>query len=300
MCVYTHFILSIFFFLRCPPLTLLHLSASKFSEASTASSGGITSFFRSDVVSTKKDLSGSNPAAGVAGNSQKQPTPKRMGVIESLFQNAAKRRRQDHDLSEGAKDELDDGEEENEDDKDFFSENGASTSSNMQGAISSFFQKKEQRTCQTSATTTANGTSVVPYQVEAFFQNQTHAGAHPAISDKDTHISNGLCAIPEDSSGPQTALSFSSEDYLTCDHCGQKVLAWEMPEHSDFHFAQDLQNSFSSPSPSPSSSNQIPANLSKTSHLASGGRTLSSDSMRQAKKPKPNSTVTLDSFFKRR
>ena len=31
------------------------------------------------------------------------------------------------------------------------------------------------------------------------------------------------------------------EDIMTCDKCGQTLAVWEMPEHSDFHFAMELQ-----------------------------------------------------------
>ncbi|XP_062375845.1 DNA polymerase eta [Sardina pilchardus] len=285
-----------------PPLTLLHLSASKFSDAPAASSGGITSFLRNYVTSPQKLQSSHCPSAGLAIHNQQQLTPKRPGMIESFFQNVAKKRRQDQ-LSEGAENELEDsGEEERRDDKKSFSENSASSSTSMQ-ATSSFFQKKsvEKRHFQ-SSTTRADGSGVVSYQMEDSCQSHTHAFSHP---DKKTYTptSDGLSGITEDSSIPESTLSLSSDDHMTCDRCGQEVLAWEMPEHTDYHFAQDLQNSFSSPL---SSSNQIPAKLpktyvdprSKTSPLASGRRT--SESVRQAKKTKLAGTVTLDSFFKRR
>ncbi|XP_012676496.2 DNA polymerase eta isoform X2 [Clupea harengus] len=279
-----------------PPLTLLHLSASKFSDAPTASSGGIGTFFSSEVISSQK-LSSFSPSAGLA----RQPTPKRPGMIESFFQNASKKRKEDHvELSEEGENELkDSGEEEKS-----CSESNASTSSSLQGGISSFFQKKQ---VPTSATTTADGSSVVTGQAVDSSQSHEHVITQ---SDKKTyvHTSDSLCGVPEHSSLPEAALSFSTEDYLTCDRCGQAVLAWEMPEHTDYHFAQDLQNSFSSPLPSPSSSNQIPANRSKThagprskTSPASCSRTLSSGPLRpQAKKPKTVGTVvTLDSFFKK-
>ncbi|XP_041921796.1 DNA polymerase eta isoform X2 [Alosa sapidissima] len=280
-----------------PPLTLLHLSASKFSDAPTASCRGITRFLRNDVISTQIPLSSHSPSASLAINNQQLPTPKRPGMIESFFQNVVKRRQDHVELSEGAENELEDS----------LPENSASTSSSMQ-VTSSFFQKKsaEKKHFQ-SSTTTADGSGVASYQmVEDSCQSNKHAVFHP---DKNTYTptSDGLCGMTEDSSVPESTLSLSSDDHMPCDRCGQEVLAWEMPEHTDYHFAQDLQNSFSSPLPSLSSSNQIPANLSKTnvyprsktSPLATGSRKPSSGSGRQAKKPKLAGTVTLDSFFKR-
>lgn len=29
-------------------------------------------------------------------------------------------------------------------------------------------------------------------------------------------------------------------DYVQCEKCRKKILAWEFPEHEDFHFAQEL------------------------------------------------------------
>jgi hypothetical protein len=37
--------------------------------------------------------------------------------------------------------------------------------------------------------------------------------------------------------------SSSTEDYLPCEKCGHQVSVWDMPEHQDYHFALDLQNS---------------------------------------------------------
>ena len=33
----------------------------------------------------------------------------------------------------------------------------------------------------------------------------------------------------------------SSEDFMECDSCGEMIPIWEMPEHSDYHFALNLQ-----------------------------------------------------------
>lgn len=36
-------------------------------------------------------------------------------------------------------------------------------------------------------------------------------------------------------------VSMSSDDFMECDKCGELISIWEMPEHSDFHFALKLQ-----------------------------------------------------------
>ena len=102
---------------------------------------------------------------------------------------------------------------------------------------------------------------------------------------------------------PQLSSSLVSEDLLTCERCGQDVLAWEMPEHYDYHFARDLQDSFSSTS-SPSVSSPVAATSLPPPRVGTGtpkssrGKTRArGQSGPQAKKPRSSST--LDAFFKR-
>ena len=33
---------------------------------------------------------------------------------------------------------------------------------------------------------------------------------------------------------------FTAEDFVLCNKCGKQILIWDLPEHNDFHFAQDL------------------------------------------------------------
>ena len=40
-----------------------------------------------------------------------------------------------------------------------------------------------------------------------------------------------------------TTTSSSIEDLMICDRCGKRLLAWDLPDHMDFHFAKDLQDS---------------------------------------------------------
>ncbi|KAL2081761.1 hypothetical protein ACEWY4_023614 [Coilia grayii] len=272
-----------------PPLTLLHLSASKFMDAATASSGGITGFLKSEIIPTQKPLSPSSVRDGLAT----QRTPKRPGEIMSFFQNASKRTRQQHvELPEGAA---------KEPNEEHVKEEEKSVHLNKkqggQEAITSFFQKKVVKTTHVRAPDTAS-------HVVDTFQSLTHS---TTLTDKKTHTNttDGLCAFPENSPVAETALSLASEDHIICDCCGQEVLAWEMPEHTDYHFAQDLQNSWSFSLPV---SNQITGNLSKTydagrqctTAQVSCSKPATSHPRSQAKMQKPaGSDVTLDFFFKR-
>eukprot|EP00794_Sanderia_malayensis_P017317 gene17317-19050_t len=37
--------------------------------------------------------------------------------------------------------------------------------------------------------------------------------------------------------------SLTADDFTICKKCGRRVVAWELPEHNDFHFAEELQTS---------------------------------------------------------
>uniref|UniRef100_A0A3Q2Z732 DNA polymerase eta n=1 Tax=Hippocampus comes TaxID=109280 RepID=A0A3Q2Z732_HIPCM len=216
---------------QTPPLTLLHLSASKFSDAPSASAGGIAGFLSADVASTQILVSASPTA-------RKTPT-----TIQSFFH----RQQPQTESSPSC----------------FVSSPSPSkdTSAGPRATIASFFHKKNTET----------------------FSKPRHNG-----EKRDDGESNSLA----------TSVVDSAEDMLKCERCGQNVLAWEMPEHNDYHFALDLHKSFS-PSASSSFVRRGPpagvalSSLGKTKSRASGG-------------PHPKrhcsqggGVGTLDSFFQR-
>lgn len=61
------------------------------------------------------------------------------------------------------------------------------------------------------------------------------------LSSEESEMTDSLGTIESESS-----ISYDSglceNDFMTCDKCGSKIPVWEMPEHSDYHFALDLQN----------------------------------------------------------
>ncbi|XP_012590707.1 PREDICTED: DNA polymerase eta isoform X3 [Condylura cristata] len=82
----------------------------------------------------------------------------------------------------------------------------------------------------------------------------------------------------------------TAEDQVPCEKCGSLVPVWDMPEHTDYHFALELQKSFlqthsSNPQVVPASSPQSKRN--PKSPLASSN-----------KRPRPEGMQTLESFFK--
>ncbi|RMC12647.1 hypothetical protein DUI87_10171 [Hirundo rustica rustica] len=90
----------------------------------------------------------------------------------------------------------------------------------------------------------------------------------------------------------------SPGDQQRCEKCDQLVLMWEFPEHMDYHFALELQSSFLEPSPpiAPEAPSNAKAVASRSPAKAKNKpRTPAGSS---AKRPKEAVTRTLDFFFK--
>lgn len=73
----------------------------------------------------------------------------------------------------------------------------------------------------------------------------------------------------------------SDEDYHICEKCQRRILVWDLPEHMDFHFAQDLQNAL----------------VYKTPVVAKRKHDSLSPTKNKKQKTKQTSTKTIDSFF---
>ncbi|XP_004473132.1 DNA polymerase eta isoform X2 [Dasypus novemcinctus] len=90
---------------------------------------------------------------------------------------------------------------------------------------------------------------------------------------------------------PSTTPSLlDAEDQVPCEKCGSLVPVWEMPEHTDYHFALELQKSFLQPH---SSNPQVVSAISPQ-----GKRNPRSPSASSNKRPKLEGMQTLESFFK--
>lgn len=310
-----------YYFTRTPPLTLLHLSASKFSDAPSAR--GITGFLSSEASSTQFLFSTTQPTTQVSSEGKHDTPSKRLGSIESLFQKAAEKHK--HQMSIQA--EEDEGSETENTaqtpsssvSQDIPTESQKSSSSfrvsTSPGApsISSFFHKQKiERSLQALASNVHKSETVfcldpvskaTSVALEADFQtNLTNENLSSNSAFHDVHHSE----LDVDSSSISDDLSKLSgkidrEDLLTCEKCGQEVSVWEMPEHNDYHFAMELQKSLSSSSSSPSTSS---SSVPQASHklVSAVGKTKSrSQTGPQTKRQRSvgGNTGTLDSFFKR-
>uniref|UniRef100_A0A665X2Y5 DNA polymerase eta n=1 Tax=Echeneis naucrates TaxID=173247 RepID=A0A665X2Y5_ECHNA len=292
-----------------PPLTLLHLSASKFSDA--PSTGGIAGFLSSDVSSTQSTKSNTQPPREVKNAS----TCKQPGIIQSFFQKAAEKQREKL---------------KGEDEEEEITFTGTKSSSDFKNGppspgIFSFFHKKSlERSLQPSTSTMSkpetgrrlgtvdeNQSSNDTVAVVPGWQSKSNSCSASYNQSPSKELRDELTIYPEENHQPPDV---AREDLLNCERCGQKVLVWEMPEHSDYHFALDLQNSLSSSTSSPAvstpSSSASPSSTASAFRVGSAGAAQLARGKTKTKGqsgPQPKrhcsqggSTGTLDSFFKRK
>ncbi|CAL1577475.1 unnamed protein product [Knipowitschia caucasica] len=276
-----------------PPLTLLHLSASKFNDAPT--SGGIAGFFSSDVSASQNvfaSTQSTNPAPCEVRNST---APKRAGSIQALFQKSVeKHKRQPSEQTQ------------EEEEKDAEASTQIASTSESQGVF-------------TSRSSFSSGSPKPKSSISSFFsKKQMERSVQPPCAAEDSDTLPPLDPLSNCDSKDETAKSLfhsvskdfkiqldndrnydlisnsaniDKEDLCRCEKCGKEVVVWEMPEHIDFHFAMELQSSFSA---SPSFVPPLRAG-------PAAGKTKSrGQTGPQAKRPRSGgNTGTLDSFLKK-
>ncbi|XP_059215380.1 DNA polymerase eta [Centropristis striata] len=315
-----------------PPLTLLHLSASKFSDA--PSTGGIAGFLSSDVTSTQSLFSTTQPSTQPASEMKNDSTCKQPSTIQSFFQKSAERQRQkvlkDVDkedesksstgiLPSSCKTSATDSELEADANNPassvaLFSQTKNASASSHSG-ISSFFHKKSLERSSPVSTSTLNKPETGDKQGhDSKDDSEDAVGAASGLQAKERSSQESQCEELRNDLGIESGVnhhpsSVAKEDLLNCERCGQEVLVWEMPEHNDYHFALDLQNSFSSSTGSATISSSSPTVSSSSNAFPTPLRAQSSRGKTKTRGqagPQPKrhrsqggSTGTLDSFFKR-
>lgn len=174
-------------------------------------------------------------------------------------------------------------------------DNSGSVSSNSKNqlssssGISSFFHKKTLERSSSESVSPLKTTTTVHTPVTA--EDSEDAAVGSELAGDHTRSEDPEESDPEANHQPPT---IASEDLLKCERCGKEVPVWDMPEHTDYHFALDLQKSLSSPTPSSSPSASVAqSHRGKTKSRGQSGP--------QSKKPRTLSggAGTLDSFFKR-
>lgn len=302
---------SVFHVSRTPPLTLLHLSASKFSDA--PSTGGITGFLSNDPTSTQSSFSVTQTPSNTQSDLKNVSPCSHPGTIQSFFQKACGKQKQ----VRKDKEEEDDCGSSKEVcssvilDEQFSTEGRSSTkiiSERPRSGISSFFQKKSlERNFRPSALPIPTSESAPEIKDGDHCEDSDAVAEHEPHQPRFKDIGTKPETEPEDRQPPSVLV----EDLIICEHCGKKVLVWEMPEHNDFHFALDLQNSLSSSinsAANTSSSTTSPSSIASPVPLGAGGTTQSTrkTKTRGPSGPAPKrqrsqggSLGTLDSFFKK-
>ncbi|KAA8583726.1 DNA polymerase eta [Etheostoma spectabile] len=314
-----------------PPLTLLHLSASKFSDSPSA--GGIAGFLSSDVTATQSLFSTTQSSTQPPFELKNDSTCKQQGTIQSFFQKAAEkpRRKIITDVHE-------------EDDDNNIGSTGSISSSSSHKTSATDNQLEADISCSVSSFSPFKNASASHHSgLSSFFHrkslerstetlslalNKPEMGNMPGLDNEEDTVAalSGLEAkqrssqqspckelrdeldiVPEVNCPPS---SVAREDLLKCERCGQEVLVWEMPEHNDYHFALDLQNSLSSSTGSApiSSSSSIvsssSSNVSLTPLRPQSSRGKAKNKGQTGPQPKRHrsqggSMGTLDSFFKK-
>eukprot|EP00066_Takifugu_rubripes_P012300 XP_011601566.1 PREDICTED: DNA polymerase eta isoform X1 [Takifugu rubripes] len=287
-----------------PPLAMLHLSASKFSDAPSA--GGIAGFLSSDV--TTQNVSSARPSAMQSHTTSKRDSSgKQPGTIQSFFQKASDNRKllqKDQDIK-------------------------TLTSSNQRPGSTDFQSEPDSSLVSANAPNIPPGTESASLSsgFSSFFQKTIEKSAQaPKPHGPDMEVCKDAVAVatlnsklenvpsPDEELGTNAdidadvsafAPSVSSEDLVSCERCGQEVSVWEMPEHNDYHFALDLQNSLTSPVHSAALAVSSPP----TPHRGATGAAQSCQRKTKSKAqpgPQPKrqrsqggGLGTLDSFFKK-
>lgn len=274
---------------RTPPLTMLHLSASKFYDAPSA--GGIAGFLSSDVTTTQSIFSPRPSAMQSPAGLKNDSSCKQPGNIQSFFQKAADKRKLVR---------TDQG------------DNDIKT-------LTSSYQRPCSNDAQSGADSclvSTNASNISSESESAAFSSGDHTTIEqaPKPNDPDTEVCKDAVAVAtlnlrlENVPSPDEELktnpdmnsdigavapNVSSEDLISCERCGQQVLVWEMPEHNDYHFALDLQNSLTPQVVSSPSVGTAQSCRGKTKSRAHPGP----QSKRQ--RSQGGGLGTLDSFFKK-
>lgn len=283
---------------------MLHLSASKFSDAPSA--GGIAGFLSSDNTSTQSVFSTRPSATQSPAQPKSNASCKQPGTIQSFFQKAAGKREQvkkdhDHEIK--------------------------SPTSSYQRPCGNDTQSEADKSCSLSTSTpnvpSESESTALSSGVSSFFQKKTTESLQAlrtnspdmevreeaaTVANLNSNFENVPSPVEELRSNPETDAgvsphppSVSSADLMGCERCGQQVSVWEMPEHNDYHFALDLQNSLSSPASSAAGPEACRDGAAGAAQACRGKSKSRGQPGPQPKRQRSQGggLGTLDSFFKK-
>ncbi|XP_032155384.1 DNA polymerase eta isoform X3 [Sapajus apella] len=290
-----------------PPLTMLFLCATKFSASAPSSCTDITSFLSSEpsclpkvpVTSSEAKTQGSGPAV-IA-------TKKATTSLESFFQKAAERQKvKEASLSSltaptqapmsnsTSKPSLPFQTSQTRGTEPFFKQKSLLLKQKQLNNSSIYFPpqnpQSSSKALPNSLPTEYPGCAPVCEGVLKLEScKATPAETDLARNSQSMHASSASKSAVEVTQKATTSL-LAAEDQVPCEKCGSLVPVWEMPEHTDYHFALELQKSFLQ---SHSSNPQVVSAVSPQ-----GKRNPKSPLASNNKRPRPEGMQTLESFFK--
>ncbi|NXU68782.1 POLH polymerase, partial [Horornis vulcanius] len=282
-----------------PPLISLQLSASKFSEPVTLSTG-IATFLTGDTqpdgtATTSQNATSCGRARVKFFRSPSKELRQKPGsAIESFFQKAAERQ-----LSQAA------------------AATSLPTGATAESAVPSSPEHQERAAvglpvglpsvqCDMESPVKQSPSDASPASLnqrlpqEKLPSDATQTPSTPPSSRTLLKLQPAMEGNENLPPSPELTLlpPASPGDQQRCEKCDQLVLVWEFPEHMDYHFALELQSSFLEPSPpiAPEAAPSAKAVASRSPAKAKNKpKTPAGPS---AKRPKEAVTRTLDFFFK--
>ncbi|NXD36671.1 POLH polymerase, partial [Copsychus sechellarum] len=283
-----------------PPLISVQLSASKFSEPVTLSTG-ITTFLTGDTqpdgtaTTSQNTTSCGRARVKFFRSPSKELRQKPASAIESFFQKAAERQ-----LSQAA------------------AATSLPTAATAESAVPSSPEHQERATvglpvglpsvqCELESPVKqcpSNASPTSPYKTLAREKLPSDATQTPSTPPSSRTLLKLQPAIKgnEQNLPPSPELTLfppaSPGDQQRCEKCGQLVLVWEFPEHTDYHFALELQSSFLEASPPMASEAAPNAKAVASRSPAKAKNKPKTPAGSSAKRSKEGVTKTLDFFFK--
>lgn len=292
-----------------PPLTMLFLCATKFSASAPSSCTDITTFLSSDPSSLPKVPATSSEAktqeCGLAGTA----TKKAATSLESFFQKAAEKQKvkeasvssltattQAPTSNSPSKPSLPFQTSHATGTEPFFKQKSLLLKQKQLNNPPAVFppqnpQSSPKKLTNSFPTEYPDCTPICQAVLKVGSSKTTPAGMDLAQNSPSSLASVTSKSAPEVAQKSTTTPSpVAAEDQVPCEKCGSLVPVWEMPEHTDYHFALELQKSFMQ---SRSSNSQVvPASSPQ------GKRNPKSPSASSNKRPRPEGMQTLESFFK--
>ncbi|XP_048339569.1 DNA polymerase eta isoform X2 [Sphaerodactylus townsendi] len=276
-----------------PPITLLQLSASKFSEVATLSSADITTFLSTDSKYTQPNsICTTSPKAKSLRSPLKETSKKAGNTIQMLFQRAEEKKQAQTTT---------------------VSCSSGVTEANAIPSVASISWPEELIPVNRQIANDLLEQSIPrrnsDFQCQPCVeQSLCSSDAGPAEATVLSEVNTALVqtgVLKASSEQPDLgkeksvplAVGFFQEktvsgDQIKCEKCKQEVLVWDYPEHLDYHFAVELQDMLLEPSP-------VRLTGAVSSSPVKGKSKPRTPTASSAKRARKDIAGTLFSFFKR-